>query len=187
MLQTPITFMIIFTMYFSGGLVPGYLNLRDLGLLNTRMALILPAALSTSNMIIMKSAFHALPESLVESAKLDGATHLQVLTKIMVPLSKATIAVLTLYYGVSHWNSWFAASIYLRDKDLYPLQLVMHNILQLSKMDDMSGGISADDMTQYVNLIKYALIVVGTAPILALYPFLQKHFVKGVMVGAIKG
>lgn len=187
MLKSVISFMIIFTMYFSGGLVPSYLNIKDLGLLNNLWALILPVGLSTSNLIIMKSAFQSIPDSLVESAQLDGARHLQILLKIMVPLSKATLAVMVLYYGVSHWNSWFGASIYLRDPDLYPLQLVMRNILINSQASEMTEGISVDDATQYVNLIKYALIVVTTAPIVVLYPFLQKYFVKGVMVGAIKG
>lgn len=186
MLQTPIVFMIIFTMYFSGGLIPGYLNIKDLGLLNSLWALILPGAISTSNLIIMKSAFRSVPDSLMESAKLDGASHLQILLRIMVPLSKATIAVLVLYYGVGHWNSWFGASIYLRDKDLYPLQLIMRNILN-SATGSMTENIAADEMVAYVELIKYALIVVTTAPILVLYPFLQKYFVKGVMIGAIKG
>ena len=186
MVQTPIVMMIIFTMYFSGGLVPGYLNVKDLGLLNSLWALILPGAISTTNLIIMKSAFCAMPDSLVESARLDGASHLQILIKIMVPLSKATVAVLVLYYGVSHWNAWFNASIYLRDTELYPLQLIMRNILN-SSVGAMAQDVAADEFSQYVELIKYALIVVTTAPILVLYPFLQKYFVKGVMIGAIKG
>ncbi len=186
-LKEPITFMIIFTMYFGGGLVPGYLNLRDFGLLNSVWALILPGALSTMNLIIMKSSFQALPDSLIESAKLDGAKHVQMIFLIMVPLCKATIAVLFLYYGVSHWNSWFPASIYLRDRELYPLQLVAQNILIQTQVGSMSGGIAASDMAQFAELIKYSLIVVSTVPILILYPFLQKYFVKGVMVGSIKG
>lgn len=187
MLKTPITFMIIFTMYFGGGLVPSYLNIKDLGLLNSIWSLIIPVGLSTSNLIIMKSAFQSLPDSLVESAKLDGAKHIQILLRIMIPLSKATLAVMVLYYGVSHWNSWFSASIYLRDSNLFPIQLVMHNILSLSNVGDMATGVGMDEASQYMDLIKYALIVVTTTPILALYPFLQKYFVKGVMVGAIKG
>lgn len=187
MLKEPITLMIIFTMYFGGGLVPGYLNLRDLGLLNSVWALILPGALSTMNLIIMKSSFQALPDSLIESAKLDGAKHVQMIFLIMVPLCKATIAVLFLYYGVSHWNSWFPASIYIRDRELYPLQLVAQNILIQTQVGSMSEGIAASDMAQFAELIKYALIVVSTVPILILYPFLQKYFVKGVMVGSIKG
>lgn len=186
MLTTPITFLIIFTMYFSGGMIPSYLNLRDLGLLNTLWALILPGAINTGNLIIMKSGFASIPSSLVESAQLDGATHTQILLRVMIPLAKATIAVLVLYYGVAHWNSWFNASIYLRSESKYPLQLVMQKILEDSQGSIMDG-VGADEAAQVAQLIKYALIVVTTAPILALYPFLQKYFVKGVMVGALKG
>ena len=186
MLRSVIAFMIIFTMYFSGGLVPEYLNVKDLGLLNSRWSLILPVGIYTTNLIILKSAFQSIPDSLIESARLDGASHFQILWNIMLPLSKASLAVIALYYGVSHWNSWFNASIYLRDPDLFPIQLVMRNILIESNAAEMTVGVSGDDVSQYVNLIKYALIVVATAPIVVLYPFLQKYFVKGVMVGAVK-
>lgn len=187
MLKTFFTFMIIFTMYFSGGMVPAYLNIRDLGLLNSLWALILPVAINTTNLIILKSGFQAVPDSLVESATLDGASYLQILTKIMVPLTKATLAVLVLYYTVSHWNAWFNASIYLQSSEKYPLQLVMHNILKMTSAQTMMEGVGMDEASQVADLIKYALIVVGTVPILAVYPFLQKYFVKGVMIGAIKG
>lgn len=186
MLKTPITFMIIFTMYFSGGMVPAYLNIKDLGLMDSLWALIIPGAVSTSNMIILKSGFQSIPDSLTESATLDGATHRQIITKIMVPLSKATLAVLVLYYAVGHWNSWFSASIYLRSADKYPLQLVVHNLLKATASTIMEG-VSVDEAAQAAELIKYALIVVTTAPIMVVYPFLQKYFVKGVMIGAIKG
>ena len=187
MLKNVITFMIIFTMYFSGGMIPSYLNIKDMELLNSLWSLILPSAITTTNLIIMKSAFQAIPESLSESARLDGASYLQILINIMIPLSKATVAVMVLYYGVSRWNSWFAASIYLNNSDLFPLQLVMRNILNMANQMAGSTGTGADEMAQLVELIKYALIVVTTAPILALYPFLQKYFVKGVMIGAVKG
>lgn len=186
MLKTPITFMIIFTMYFSGGMVPAYLNIKDLGLMDSLWALIIPGAVGTSNMIILKSGFQSIPDSLTESATLDGATHRQIITKIMVPLSKATLAVLVLYYAVGHWNSWFSASIYLRSADKYPLQLVVHNLLKATASTIMEG-VSVDEAAQAAELIKYALIVVTTAPIMVVYPFLQKYFVKGVMIGAIKG
>lgn len=186
-LKNAISFMIIFTMYFSGGLVPTYLNVKDLGLMDSLWALILPGAINTTNLIIMKSAFASIPDSLEESARLDGASYLQILVKIMIPLSKATIAVLVLYYGVAHWNSWFNASIYLMDSNLYPLQLVTRNILNLTQMAEMMSGTGVDEMAETANLIKYALIVVTTVPVLVLYPFLQKYFTKGVMVGAIKG
>ena len=181
-----VVIMIIITMYFSGGMIPTYFNIRDLGLLNTLWALIIPGAISTSNLIIMRTAFDSIPDSLIESASLDGASHARILSQIMVPLAVPTIAVMVLYYGVGHWNSWFSASIYLRDRELFPLQLILREILITNQMAEMSGD-DIGDMAQMAQLIKYALIVVSTAPILAIYPFLQKYFVKGVMVGAIKG
>lgn len=187
MLKTPITFMIIFTMYFSGGLVPGYLNIKDLGLLDNLWALILPGAINTTNLIILKSGFQSIPDSLVESARLDGASYMQILIKVMIPLTKATLAVLVLYYAVAHWNSWFSASIYLQSADKYPLQLVVRNILKTTTAGAMMEGVGADEVSQAAELIKYALIVISTTPILVVYPFVQKYFVKGVMIGAIKG
>ena len=186
MLNPVFTFLIVFTMYFSGGLVPGYLNIRDLGLLDTIWALILPGAVSAYNLIIMRTAFASIPDSLIESAQLDGARHPVILLRIAMPLTVPTIAVLILYYAVGHWNAWFNASIYLLDSNLYPLQLVMRNILN-SANASMLGYVDASDQARYVELIKYALIVVSTVPILILYPFLQKYFVKGVMIGAVKG
>ena len=182
MLKDVVAFMIIFTMYFSGGMIPGYLNVKDLGLINSLWALILPGAIGTSNLIIMKSAFLSVPDSLVESARLDGASYIQTLTKVMLPLTKATLAVLILYYGVGHWNSWFGASIYLQDKDLYPIQLILRNLLAST-----SSIAALDDIPEYAELVKYALIVITSAPIICLYPFLQKYFTKGVMMGAVKG
>ena len=176
-----IALMIVFTMYFSGGMIPGYMNVKDLGLLNSYWSLILPGAINTTNLIIMKSAFQAIPDSLIESAQLDGASYLQTLVKIMLPLTKATLAVLVLYYGVGHWNSWFNASIYLRDPDKYPLQLILRNML-----DGSIAGMD-EEFAKYVELIKYALIVISTVPILVLYPFLQRYFTKGTMIGAVKG
>lgn len=187
MLKNAITFMIIFTMYFSGGMIPSYLNVKSLGLMDSLWALILPGAISTTNLVIMKSSFSSIPDSLIESARLDGASYGQILMRVIVPLSKATIAVMVLYYGVSHWNSWFNASIYLRNSDKFPLQLVVRNILSLASNSAMTAGGGADEIAQLADLIKYALIVVTATPILVLYPFLQKYFVKGVMVGAIKG
>lgn len=176
--------MIIFTMYFGGGMVPVYLNLRDLGLLNSLWSLILPGAITTSNMIIMKSAFQSIPDSLVESARLDGASYWQILIKIMIPLSKATIAVLILYYGVAHWNAWFNASIYIQDSTKFPLQLVTRNILNMMQV---VSTVDMADQAMVAELMQYALIVVTTTPIMILYPFLQKYFTKGVMIGAVKG
>lgn len=187
MLKNVITAMIIFTMYFGGGLVPSYLNVRDLKMIDTLWALIIPNAINTVNLIIMRTAFQGIPESLIDSARLDGASYLRILTRIMIPLSKATIAVLVLYYGVGHWNSWFNASIYLQDSRKYPLQLVVHRILDLTQLSEMAAGADASEMAQVADLIKYALIVVTTVPVLVLYPFVQKYFTKGVMIGAVKG
>ena len=183
--KTALTIFIMFTMYFSGGMIPGYLNIQQLGLYDTRWALLLSGAVSTYNLIIMRTAMSGIDGALTESAMLDGAGHITILFKILVPLCKATIAVLVLYYGVGHWNSWFNAMIYLEDKTKQPLQLVLRQILILADLSD--AGIGADDVEQLSETIKYATIIVSTLPILALYPFLQKYFTKGVMVGAVKG
>lgn len=176
--------MMLFTMYFDGGLIPAYMNIKDLGLYNSHWALILGGALSIYNAIICKSAIEALPESLLESARLDGANELQVLFKIIMPLIKPTIAVLILYYGVAKWNSWFGASIYLESDDLLPIQNILRDIL--NKAGQMSDTAS-DSTNSYAEAIKYSAIVITTLPIMCVYPFLQKHFTKGVMIGAVKG
>lgn len=175
---------IMFTMFFSGGMIPSFLNIRDLGLYNTLWSLILPGAVSVYNAIICKTAIEAIPDSLKESAYIDGASDWQVIFKIILPLIKATLAVLMLYYGVSHWNSWFNASIYLKDKDLLPLQNVIRSVLLANSQTE---GMEADTFNSYAETIKYAAIVVSTVPIMCVYPFLQKHFTKGVMIGAVKG
>ncbi|HIS56887.1 MAG TPA: carbohydrate ABC transporter permease [Candidatus Fimimorpha excrementavium] len=187
MLRRPLTLFIIVTMYFSGGLIPTYLNIKNLGMLDSLWSLIIPGAIATSNLIIMRSAFMAVPEALSEAARIDGASHVQILFQIMLPLVKATLAVMVLYYGVSHWNSWFNASIYLRTPSQYPLQLVLRNILVESQTGDMMQDIGAARSPQVQQLIKYALIVVSSVPIIVVYPFLQRFFQKGVMIGAVKG
>ncbi len=176
---------IIITMFFSGGMIPNYLNVRSFKLDNTLWSLILPTALSTFNLIIMRTTFLSIPDSLEESAKLDGANHFVILTRIFLPLSQATIAVLVLYYGVSHWNSWFGAMMYIRDRSLYPLQLILREILIANDVSAISAV--GTDTEMVAETIKYAVIIIATLPILCLYPFLQKYFVKGVMVGAVKG
>jgi putative aldouronate transport system permease protein len=175
---------IMFTMYFSGGMIPGFLNIQSLGLYNTRMAILLPGAINTFNLIIMRTAMLSIDDSMEESARLDGASHLTILAKIMLPLTRATVAVLVLYYGVAHWNSWFPAMIYLDDKSKEPLQLVLRQILIINDMSDMNIGEDAELISE---TIKHATILVSTVPILLLYPFLQKYFTKGMMVGALKG
>ena len=187
LLRKPLTIFIIVTMYFSGGMIPAYLNVRDLGMMDSLMALIMPSAINTSNLLIMRSAFKSVPESLSEAAEIDGASHRQILFQVMVPLVKATMAVLVLYYGVAHWNSWFNASIYLRSSDKFPLQLVLRNILIEGQTNDMLSDVGSADNPQAVQLLKYSLIVVSTLPIMCIYPFLQRFFEKGVMLGAVKG
>lgn len=187
LLRKPLTILVIVTMYFSGGMVPAYLNVRSLGMMDSLWALILPGAITTSNLIIMRSAFMNVPDSLAEAAQIDGASHLQILVQVMLPLVKATLAVMVLYYGVAHWNSWFNASIYLRTNTKYPLQLVLRNILMESQTTDMMSDIGAAESPQVLMLLKYALIVVSSVPIICIYPFLQRFFQKGVTLGAVKG
>lgn len=185
MLKKPIAALIMFTMFFSGGMIPAYLNVKDLGLYNSLWALVLPGAMSVYNAIICKTAIEGLPESLSESAYLDGANDIQVLFRIVLPLIKPTLAVILLYYGVGHWNSWFNASIYLKDESLVPVQNIIRSILLANTEFGESGG--ANEYDEYAEAIRYAAIVVSTFPILCVYPFLQKHFAKGVMIGAVKG
>lgn len=183
--------MIAITMFVSGGLIPTYIVVKSLGLLNTIWALLIPGVINAWNVIIMRTSFQQIPDSLEESATIDGANDLQVLFKIILPLSKPVIAVMFLFYAVGHWNSWFDASIYLMNRDLFPLQLILREILITNSTDSMLVGemLSMDklDTSNYKMLIQYSTIVIATAPILCIYPFLQKYFVKGIMVGAIKG
>ena len=181
MWKKPIVFIMLFTMYFGGGMIPTYLNIIDLGLLDSIWALILPGV-SIYNSIICKTAIEAIPESLSESAYIDGANDFQILYKIIVPLIKPTLAVLLLYYMVGQWNSWFSASIYLKSDDKLPLQNVLRYILMAN-----SGNNLGDEYNEYAETIKYAVIVVSSLPIMCVYPFLQKYFTKGVMIGAVKG
>lgn len=186
MFKRPIALMIMFTMFFNGGLIPGYLNIRSLGLYNTLWSLILPTALSVYNAIICKTAIEGVPESLIESTYLDGANDFQVIFKIVLPLIKPTLAVLLLYYGVAHWNSWFQASIYIRESRLLPVQNILRSVL----IDNgaLGGKLpDGDSYNEYAEAIRYAAIVITSVPILCIYPFLQKHFTKGVMIGAVKG
>lgn len=184
-LKKPIMFLFTFTMFFSGGMIPAYLNIKELKLYDSVWALILPGAMSVYYAIICKTAIESLPTSLFESAYLDGANDFQVLLKIVVPLIKPTLAVLLLYYAVGHWNSWFAASVYIKTSAKLPLQNILRAILLANDnlIDKGAGG----TYNEYANTIKYAAIVVSSVPILCVYPFLQKYFTKGVMIGAVKG
>ena len=183
MLRRFLTIMFIFTMYFNGGLIPSYLLIKDLGLINSRLSLILPGAVSTFNLMIMITGFEGIPQSLEESARIDGAGDWTILFRIIMPLAKPTIMVILLYYAVGHWNSWFNAMIYLRDADKMPIQIFLRDILTRSQLGAMTGQADVEDVGQ---TIKYATIIVSTVPILCIYPFIQKHFVKGVMIGAVK-
>ncbi len=178
--------LITFTMFFSGGMIPFYLNMKQLNLTNSLMGLIIPFMINTYNLIILRTSFASIPESLTEAAQIDGAGHLKILFSIVLPLSKAILAVMVLYYGVGVWNSWFWASTILRDREYYPLQVVLREILLQNSMSNMTTGVSAGDQESVAATIKYATIVVATVPILCIYPFLQKHFAVGVMVGAVK-
>jgi putative aldouronate transport system permease protein len=185
--RKPLMLFIVFTMFFSGGLIPFYFTVKGVGLDNTLWALIIPQAVSAFNLILMRTAFEAIPDSLEESAKIDGANDMVVLFRIILPLSMPVVAVMMLYYGVAHWNSWFNALIFLQDRSLYPLQLVLREILLQGEASSMASGASADDAVTLSVTLKYATIMVATVPILLVYPFLQKYFVKGALVGAIKG
>ncbi len=186
LLKKTIMMGIVFTMFFSGGLIPSYLIVKGLGLYDSRLAVILPGAMSAWNMIIMRTSFLDLPDSIEESAKLDGANDFQILFRIVVPISKAVLAVMVLFYAVGHWNAWFNAMIYLNSRAKFPLQVILREILIANSTDSMLGG-SDNFGTSLDIIIKYACIVVATLPVLCLYPFLQKYFVKGVMIGAVKG
>lgn len=185
-----IMFIFVFTIMFSGGLIPNYLLVKDLGLLDTRWAMIIPSALSVFNVIITRTYFQTnIPNEMLEAAQVDGSTDWQFLTRIVLPLSGPIVAVISLFYAVNHWNSYFSALLYLKDRELYPLQLVLRSILIQNQIDP-SMVMSEEDLVArqgLADLLKYSLIVVATVPVLVIYPFVQKHFVKGVMIGSIKG
>ena len=185
--QKPIYILIIITMYFNGGMIPMYFTVRDLGLENSLWSLIIPSALSTFNLILMKSSLENMPPSLEEAAEIDGAGIWSVLFKIILPLSKATLAVIGLYYAVGHWNAWFNALLYIKDRGKFPLQLILREILLQNQTQDMGGAGNYSEANMIGESIKYAVIIIATVPILCIYPFLQKYFIKGVMVGAVKG
>lgn len=177
---------ISFTMLFNGGLIPNYILIQKLGLLNNRLALILPTAISVFNLVILRTSFQGIPDSLEESAKLDGANDMQIFVRIVLPLSKASLAVIILFIAVMHWNSWFSASLYLTSRSKYPLQIILREISVDGNTNMTSAGADAS-ISIYKTLIKYCTVIVATLPILVIYPFIQKYFTKGVMIGAIKG
>lgn len=187
-----ILFLFTFTMFFNGGLIPAYLLFKDLGILNTMWVFILPGAVSVYNVIIVRSFFEtSIPEELHDAAQLDGLGYFRYFMKIVLPLSSAIIGVIALYYFVGHWNDYFTGLIYIRDQNKQPLQVILQNIL-LANQVTTSGGGSSNGMNmiekqQLADSIKYGIIIVSTLPLLVIYPFVQKYFTKGVMIGAVKG
>lgn len=184
MFKRTLTLLIVFTMYFNAGLVPNFLLIKNLHMYDSVWAMVLPGAVSTWNLIVMKTAFQSVPVSLEESARLDGANDFIILYRIFLPLSKATVAVMILFYAVGHWSSWFNAMIYLNDRAKYPLQLILREILI---SNSANANVAADaDVMFLEEIVKYATIVVSTVPILFIYPFAQKYFMAGVMMGSVK-
>lgn len=179
----------VFTMFFSGGLIPTYLLIRDLGMINTFWVMIIPNAVAVWNIIIMRTFFQSIPYELEESAMIDGAGNFRILWSIVLPLSLPVMAVMVLFYAVGHWNSYFQALIYLQDQDKFPLQLILRQILIQGQADDMIKATSESFLAQKLSVegLKYAVLIVANLPMLMLYPFLQRYFVKGVMIGSLKG
>ncbi len=175
-----------FTMIFSGGLIPTYLVFVKLGLIDTRLAILLCTAFNAFNMVILRTSFLSIPVALEESALLDGANDLQILVRIVLPLSKASVAVITLFVAVGIWNSWFTSAIYLMDRGKWPIQLFLREVLINNSQKSLEAGVKAS-AESLQTLVKYAITIVATLPILCVYPFVQRYFVKGVMIGSIKG
>lgn len=179
--------MFIFTMFFSGGLIPMFFVIRDTNIYNTVFVSFIPYAVSAYNMIIMKTFFEGIPDSLEEAAIIDGANDFTVFSRIIMPLSKPVVAVMILYYGVGQWNSWFPAAMFTRDRKIYPLQMILREILIENQQQSADSMLALLEDSFSNELVKYCTIVVSTIPILIIYPFLQKYFEKGVMIGAVKG
>lgn len=188
-----ISIVLTFTMFFNGGLIPTYLVYKEINLINTPWVMIIPGMVNVYNMIVMRSFFESLPYEMHEAAFIDGCGNIKIITKIVLPLSLPIIAVMIIFYGVMHWNEYFSALVYISDQKLKPLQLILRDILitSTSRVSSMMSGGAANtgemDRIRTAESIKYAVAVVSTVPVLCLYPFLQKHFSKGVMIGAIKG
>ena len=184
-----VTFFFAFTMLFSGGMIPSYILILNLGMINTRWAMIIPGAISVYNMIIARTFIQNIPNELLEAAQIDGCSDIYYFFKITLPLSKALIAILTLYYSVGHWNSYFNAFLYLSDRRLYPLQIILREILIANSipMDEIVDPETMNAKQGLADLLKYSLIIVSSIPVLILYPFVQKYFIKGVMIGSLKG
>lgn len=179
---------IVFTMLFSGGIIPTYIVVSGLGLTNTLGALIVPGLVSTFNMLIMKTYFENLPSEIEDAAQVDGCSDLQTLAKIILPLSMPIMATLGLFYGVAHWNAYFGGIMYLTDKSLYPIQVVLRNMIQTPNVSQELQIVNAAELnTLPPETVKMATVVVAVLPVLVVYPFLQKYFIKGMLIGAVKG
>ena len=190
MLRRPVMVFLLITMYFSGGLIPMYMLVKALGLINTIWCILLSGALSVYNILIMRSYFmNSIPSALQEAAVLDGANSYQYLIKVVLPLSKPVLAVIALYNAVGRWNDYYTALVYLHNEDMYPLQLVLREILDsvTAKSTDITNNLDMTDQVKLAQSLKYSSIIVATIPIMLIYPFVQKYFVKGVMIGAVKG
>ena len=184
------TFFVAFTMFFGGGLIPTYLVINSYGMLDTFWVMVIPGAISTYNMIIMRTFFQGIPVELEEAATIDGCNDVQTLWKVILPLSTASLMTIGMFYAVGHWNAWFNAVIYLRDSGRFPVQLWLRTIVLQNQVRDLvegSGAVDTEAENLVADTIKFAVIVVAVLPILCVYPFVQKYFVKGVMVGAVKG
>lgn len=188
-LRTVLTWMVTITMFFSGGLIPLYLLILELGLRNTIWSLVLPVAISPWNMFIMRTYFQGIPEDIYEAAMIDGANDLQTLFRVILPVAKPIVATLLLFYAVAHWNAWFHALLFLDDKAKLPIQLVLRSVVIQGQMEHAGYLMSSSEEEAMVvdQSLRYATIMVATLPILLVYPFVQKYFVQGVMIGAIKG
>ncbi|MCI9256304.1 carbohydrate ABC transporter permease [Acutalibacter sp.] len=185
--KKPINFLVTFTMIFNGGLIPTYMVVRNLKLMDTYWALIIPGCCVAYNIIIMRTSFSEVPDAIIEAATIDGAGHFRILFQIVLPVSKAIIAVIVLFYAIQHWNAWFNASIYLRDRQLFPLQLVLREIVLNSSENSIVADADANTVDIFRPLIKYCSIMVSIIPMMVIYPFVQKYFVTGVMIGSVKG
>lgn len=184
-----VSFLFAVTMWFSGGLIPTYLLIRDLGMINTRWALLVPSAMSVWNMIILRTYFSSnIAGEMLEAAKIDGCDDYRYLFTVAIPLAKPAMAVVALYYAVANWNVFTSAYIYIQDQDLFPIQVVLRDILLLSQTQEMAGDAASETSAQLLSeLLKYAVVVVASLPMLIIYPFVQKYFVKGIMIGGVKG
>lgn len=179
--------LIVFTMFFSGGLIPLFLQVQRLGMTDSMWAIVIPSAINTYNMLIMHTSFRSIPASLSESAKLDGATDLSILTRIVLPLSLPILSTMVLYYGVANWNAWFSAMVYLRSRTKYPVQLILREILITNTTLSMTTDVASGDIMDVSHTIQYATIIFVTLPTLFIYPFLQRYFITGLTAGAVKG